>query len=50
MNSHESRRTTIEEFKKRKISLWVLDLGDLSGNGVSEMIVTGPGRRRAVRA
>src|SRR6516165_4946747 len=31
---------TIEDFKRRKISLWLLDLGDVSGNGVSELIVT----------
>jgi DNA invertase Pin-like site-specific DNA recombinase len=31
----------IETFKRRKISLWLLDLGgDVSGNGVSELIVT----------
>jgi putative DNA-invertase from lambdoid prophage Rac len=33
--------TTIEGFKRRKISLWLLDLGgDCSGNGISELIVT----------
>src|SRR5215472_18955789 len=31
---------TIEDFKRRKISLWLLDLCDVSGNGVSELIVT----------
>jgi putative DNA-invertase from lambdoid prophage Rac len=32
---------TIEGFKKRKISLWLLDLGgDVSGNGISELIMT----------
>jgi DNA invertase Pin-like site-specific DNA recombinase len=31
---------TIEDFKRRKIALWLLDLGDVSGNGVSELIVT----------
>ena len=32
---------TIESFKQRKISLWLLDLGnDCSGNGISELIVT----------
>jgi DNA invertase Pin-like site-specific DNA recombinase len=32
---------TIESFKKRKISLWLLDLGgDVSGNGISELIMT----------
>ena len=31
---------TIEGFKRRRISLWLLDLGDVSGNGVSELIVT----------
>lgn len=32
---------TIENFKRRKISLWLLDLGnDCSGNGISELIVT----------
>ena len=32
---------TIESFKKRKISLWLLDLGnDCSGNGISELIMT----------
>ena len=32
---------TIEDFKARKISLWLLDLGnDCSGNGISELIVT----------
>jgi putative DNA-invertase from lambdoid prophage Rac len=31
----------VEDFKKRKISLWLLDLGnDCSGNGISELIVT----------
>ena len=31
----------IEGFKRRKISLWLLDLGnDCSGNGISELIVT----------
>jgi hypothetical protein len=33
--------TTIESFKKRKISLWLLDLGgDVSGNGISELMMT----------
>jgi DNA invertase Pin-like site-specific DNA recombinase len=31
---------TIEDFKRRRIGLWLLDLGDVSGNGVSELIVT----------
>jgi putative DNA-invertase from lambdoid prophage Rac len=32
---------TIEGFKRRKISLWLLDLGgDVSGNGISELIMT----------
>ena len=31
---------TIKGFKSRKIALWLLDLGDVSGNGVSELIVT----------
>jgi DNA invertase Pin-like site-specific DNA recombinase len=32
---------TIEGFKKRRISLWLLDLGnDCSGNGISELIMT----------
>jgi len=31
---------TIQSFKRRRISLWLLDLGDVSGNGVSELIVT----------
>jgi putative DNA-invertase from lambdoid prophage Rac len=32
---------TIESFKRRRISLWLLDLGgDCSGNGISELIVT----------
>jgi putative DNA-invertase from lambdoid prophage Rac len=32
---------TIESFKKRKISLWLLDLGgDVSGNGISELMMT----------
>jgi putative DNA-invertase from lambdoid prophage Rac len=32
---------TIESFKRRKISLWLLDLGgDVSGNGISELIMT----------
>ena len=31
---------TIQSFKRRQISLWLLDLGDVSGNGVSELIVT----------
>jgi putative DNA-invertase from lambdoid prophage Rac len=31
----------IEDFKRRRISLWLLDLGnDCSGNGISELIVT----------
>jgi putative DNA-invertase from lambdoid prophage Rac len=30
---------TIESFKKRRISLWLLDLGgDVSGKGISELI------------
>jgi len=33
-------RRTIEDFKRRNIALWLLDLGDVSGNGVSELIVT----------
>jgi putative DNA-invertase from lambdoid prophage Rac len=33
--------TTIESFKRRKVSLWLLDLGgDVSGNGISELIMT----------
>jgi len=28
------------DFKRRNISLWLLDLGDVSGNGLSELIVT----------
>ena len=32
---------TIESFKRRKISLWLLDLGgDVSGNSISELIMT----------
>jgi DNA invertase Pin-like site-specific DNA recombinase len=31
---------TIQGFKSRKIALWLLDLGDVSGNGISELIVT----------
>jgi DNA invertase Pin-like site-specific DNA recombinase len=32
---------TIEELKRRKVSLWLLDLGgDVSGNGISEMMLT----------
>jgi putative DNA-invertase from lambdoid prophage Rac len=32
---------TIEGFKKRRISLWLLDLGgDVTGNGISELIMT----------
>ena len=32
---------TIEGFKKRKIGLWLLDLGgDVSGNGISELTMT----------
>jgi len=31
---------TIRDFKRRHISLWLLDLGDVSGNGISELIVT----------
>ena len=32
---------TIESFKRRQISLWLLDLGnDCGGNGISELIVT----------
>jgi DNA invertase Pin-like site-specific DNA recombinase len=32
---------TIAEFKRRKIGLWLLDLGnDCSGNGISELIMT----------
>jgi DNA invertase Pin-like site-specific DNA recombinase len=33
--------TTIQSFRARKISLWLLDLGgDCSGNGIAELIVT----------
>jgi DNA invertase Pin-like site-specific DNA recombinase len=32
--------TTIQNFKKRGIALWALDLGDCSGNGVSQLILT----------
>ena len=32
---------TIEELKRRRVSLWLLDLGgDVSGNGISEMMLT----------
>jgi putative DNA-invertase from lambdoid prophage Rac len=32
---------TIQSFRQRKISLWLLDLcGDISGNGIAEPIVT----------
>ena len=31
---------TIQGFKRRRIALWLLDLGDVSRNGVSELIVT----------
>jgi putative DNA-invertase from lambdoid prophage Rac len=32
---------TIEDFRRRKISLWLLDLGgDCSGNGISQLIIT----------
>jgi DNA invertase Pin-like site-specific DNA recombinase len=32
---------TLEAFKRRKISLWLLDLGgDCSGNGISELVLT----------
>jgi DNA invertase Pin-like site-specific DNA recombinase len=32
---------TIADFKRRKIGLWLLDLGnDCSGNGISELIMT----------
>ena len=32
---------TIASFKRRKISLWLLDLGgDCSGNGISELVLT----------
>jgi putative DNA-invertase from lambdoid prophage Rac len=32
---------TIEALKRRKVSLWLLDLGgDVSGNGISEMMLT----------
>jgi putative DNA-invertase from lambdoid prophage Rac len=32
---------TIEELKRRRVGLWLLDLGgDVSGNGISEMILT----------
>jgi DNA invertase Pin-like site-specific DNA recombinase len=30
---------TIQGFKRRHISLWLLDLGDVSGNGVSQLIL-----------
>jgi putative DNA-invertase from lambdoid prophage Rac len=33
--------SVIQDFKRRKISLWLLDLGgDCSGNGISELIMT----------
>ena len=31
---------TITEFRAKRISLWLLDLGDVSGNGISELTVT----------
>ena len=31
---------TIQDFKRRRIALWLLDLGDVSGNGISELTVT----------
>jgi putative DNA-invertase from lambdoid prophage Rac len=31
---------TIKGFKGRKIALWLLDLGNVSGNGISELMVT----------
>src|SRR5262249_57563490 len=31
---------TIEDVKRRNTALWLLALGDVSGNGVSELIVT----------
>ena len=32
---------TIADFKRRKISLWLIDLGgDCSGNGISELVLT----------
>ena len=32
---------TIEELKRRRVSLWLLDLGgDVSGNGISELMLT----------
>jgi DNA invertase Pin-like site-specific DNA recombinase len=32
---------TIEDFRKRRISLWLLDLGnDCTGNGISQLITT----------
>ena len=33
------RLETIRGFKARRISFWLLDLGDVSGNGVSELIM-----------
>jgi putative DNA-invertase from lambdoid prophage Rac len=39
--SSSNALATIESFKARKISLWLLDLGgDVSGNGISELIMT----------
>jgi putative DNA-invertase from lambdoid prophage Rac len=36
--------TTIESFKRRKISLWLLDLGgDVTGNGIAELVATSLG-------
>jgi DNA invertase Pin-like site-specific DNA recombinase len=31
---------TIKSFRQRRIALWLLALGDVSGNGVSELIMT----------
>ena len=31
---------TIKSFRQRRIALWLLDLGDVSGNGVNELIMT----------
>jgi len=31
---------TIQNFKRRKVALWLLDLGDVAGSGISELTVT----------
>jgi DNA invertase Pin-like site-specific DNA recombinase len=32
--------TVIEDLRARRISLWMLDVGDCSGNGISQLVIT----------